>query len=117
MAPWICWASTQIHAFVRFANRTVVLRAALQAGIDLARGKYIALLDQDDIWERDKLRCHVELIEQKPEIDLTFSWFRLIDGQGNDMGLHSSRYRGTICFSDLLCDFVIGASSNVVIRQ
>jgi glycosyltransferase involved in cell wall biosynthesis len=91
--------------------------AALQAGIDLARGNYVALLDQDDIWERDKLQCHIELFQQKPDIDLTFSWFRLIDGQGNDMGLHSSRYRGTISFPDLLCDFVIGASSNVVIRR
>ncbi len=100
---------------IRQPNRGAA--AALQAGIDLARGKYVALLDQDDIWESGKLRCHVELFEKKPEIDLTFSWFRLIDGQGNDMGLHSSRYRGTISFRDLLCDFVIGASSNVVIRR
>jgi glycosyltransferase involved in cell wall biosynthesis len=100
---------------IRQSNRGAA--AALQAGIDIARGKYVALLDQDDIWEPDKLRCHVELFEQKPEIDLTFSWFRLIDGQGNDMGVHSSRYRGTISFPDLLCDFVIGASSNVVIRR
>lgn len=90
--------------------------AALQAGIEMARGKYVALLDQDDLWERDKLQCHVDVLESKPDLDLTFSWFRVIDGQGNDIGLHSSRHSGTICFSDLLRDFVIGAASNVVIR-
>jgi glycosyltransferase involved in cell wall biosynthesis len=91
--------------------------AALQAGIDVARGKYVALLDQDDLWKPDKLQCHVDVLESKPSLDLTFSWFRVIDGQGNDIGLHSSRHRGAISFSDLLRDFVIGAASNVVIRR
>lgn len=67
--------------------------------------------------ERHKLQCHVDVLDGKPDLDLTFSWFRVIDGQGNDMGIHSSRQRGTLSFSDLLCDFVIGATSNVVIRR
>ncbi len=100
---------------VRQVNRGAA--AALRRGIEMARGKYVALLDQDDLWERDKLQCHVDVLESKPDLDLTFSWFRVINGQGKDMGLHSSRWRGTISFSDLLCDFVIGATSNVVIRR
>jgi len=100
---------------IRQQNRGAA--AALQVAIDGARGKYVALLDQDDLWEPDKLQRHLDLFEKKPDLDLTFSWFRLIDGQGNDMGLHSNRHRGTISFQDLLCDFVIGASSNVVIRR
>jgi hypothetical protein len=77
----------------------------------------VALLDQDDLWEPDKLQCHVDILENKPGLDLTFSWFRVIDAQGNHIGLHSSRHRGTISFSDLLRDFVIGAASNAVIRR
>lgn len=100
---------------IRQENRGAA--AALQAGIDVARGKYVALLDQDDLWEPDKLQCHVDVLESKPSLDLTFSWFRVIDGQGSDIGLHSTRHRGAISFSDLLRDFVIGAASNVVIRR
>lgn len=97
-------------------QRNLGAAAALQTGIEIARGKYVALLDQDDLWEPDKLECHVDVLESKPDVDLTFSWFRVIDGQGNDIGLHSSRHSGTISFADLLRDFVIGAASNVVIR-
>jgi len=100
---------------IRQENRGAA--AALQSGIEIARGKYVALLDQDDLWEREKLQCHVDVLASRPELDLTFSWFRVIDVKGNDMGVHSSRHRGTISFPELLCDFVIGATSNVVIRR
>ena len=90
---------------------------ALAAGLGRARGEYIAFLDQDDLWERDKLATHVERMRGRPEIDLTFSWFRYIDSSGQDIGRGSIRYRGTIDFRGLLTDFVIGATSNVVARR
>jgi glycosyltransferase involved in cell wall biosynthesis len=90
---------------------------ALAAGLRAARGAYIALLDQDDLWEPDNLASHLEVLETQPGIALTFSWFRVIDEAGREIGMHSSYYRGTLDFSDLLRDFVIGATSNVVIRS
>ena len=91
--------------------------AALRAGLQVARGVYIAPLDQDDLWEAGNLAAHVGELESRPGTALTFSWFRVIDDQGRDIGISSSRYRGTIDFEDLLRDFVIGATSNVVLRR
>jgi glycosyltransferase involved in cell wall biosynthesis len=90
--------------------------AALATGINAAKGCYIAFLDQDDCWSPEYAAAHAELLNQRPEVDLSFSWFRVIDGEGRWIGIESSRFRGTIDFPRLFADFVIGASSNVVVR-
>jgi glycosyltransferase involved in cell wall biosynthesis len=101
--------------YIRTENQGAAI--ALERGVRESRGEFIAMLDQDDLWAPEKLAMHVDLLRQRPEIDLTFSWFRMINDAGNEIGLHSNRYRGTIDFRSLLADFVIGASSNVVMRR
>ncbi|HSR06326.1 MAG TPA: glycosyltransferase [Bryobacteraceae bacterium] len=91
--------------------------AALDTAWRAARGEYIALLDQDDLWIHNKLAIHIDTHRRRPEIELTFSWFRVISDAGHEIGVHSSRHRGTIDFQSLLTDFVIGATSNVVLRR
>jgi glycosyltransferase involved in cell wall biosynthesis len=46
------------------------LSAARNAGIRLARGEFVQLLDADDVLEPEKLRVQVEFLEQRPEIDI-----------------------------------------------
>jgi glycosyltransferase involved in cell wall biosynthesis len=91
--------------------------AALDAGLRLARGESIAFLDQDDVWNKEKLAEHIAVLGRHPEIDLTFSWYRMIDPHGREIGLRSRRHRGTVPFASLLADFVIGATSNIVVRR
>jgi glycosyltransferase involved in cell wall biosynthesis len=90
---------------------------ALNTGLKIATGRYIAFLDQDDLWEKDHLAAHIQLLEHRPQIDLSFSWFRVIDEAARDIGVCSHRYRGTIDFRGLLTDFVIGGTSNIVVRR
>jgi glycosyltransferase involved in cell wall biosynthesis len=91
--------------------------SALAAGIAIAKGEYLALLDQDDLWDEESLALHVRCLDVHAEIDLTFSWFRVIDDRGHKLSLHSPRYRGTADFETLFQDFVIAATSNVVVRR
>jgi GT2 family glycosyltransferase len=101
--------------YIRTENQGAAI--ALERGVRESRGEFIALLDQDDLWAPDKLAMHLDLLRRRPKIDLTFSWFRMINDAGHEIGLHSNRYEGTIDFRSLLTDFVIGASSNVVMRR
>ena len=52
-------------------------RARREAG-----GELIALLDADDVWLPQKTRRQVDLMRTRPELGMTFTRMRLIDGAG-----------------------------------
>lgn len=49
--------------------------AARNTGILQARGKYIAFLDGDDIWEPGKIKAHYEYLTRFPEVGLFYTDF------------------------------------------
>lgn len=61
--------------------------AARNLGISLARGDYIAFLDDDDLFEPDKLQRQVQYMEAEPTIDLVASGATLIDANGVQRGV------------------------------
>ena len=58
---------------------------ALNEGINHARGKYIARIDDDDIWEKDKLSKQIAFMENNPDYGACFSWVSIIDKKGDDV--------------------------------
>jgi GT2 family glycosyltransferase len=78
---------------VRHSNRG--MNPSRNVGIELARGRYIALLDSDDLWEPWKLALDVQLLERFPEAAFVFSDFAImkddfgIDGPRTPHGLHT----------------------------
>ena len=55
----------------------------LNQGIELARGKYIARMDGDDISLPDRLACQVKFLEENPEVDLCATAYQVIDARGS----------------------------------
>jgi hypothetical protein len=55
---------------------------ATNRAIARARGRYVSLLDADDVWLPDKLARHVALLEQRPEVGLVHGDMEVIDGAG-----------------------------------
>ena len=56
--------------------------SARNRGIQMARGKYIVLLDADDLLLPGKLREQVAILEKRPSLGLIHSGWQIIDEQG-----------------------------------
>lgn len=53
--------------------------------IDIAQGKYIAFLDSDDLWDKEKLEKQIQFME-KNHILLSYSSYRKINSDGSIRG-------------------------------
>jgi len=61
---------------------------AMQAGVDQARGEWVARMDADDISHPSRLRKQIELVQQCPDAAAVKCRVRLIDGLGDGMDRH-----------------------------
>ncbi|WP_203293118.1 glycosyltransferase family 2 protein [Luteirhabdus pelagi] len=62
------------------------LSSARNFGVNLARGNYIAFLDDDDRWKEDKLEIQVSVLQAAPKVDCVHSAAVVIDETGNNTG-------------------------------
>lgn len=90
--------------YLRHSNRKNPL--SVNAGILLATGKYITLLDSDDEYEKDHLKIRVEFMKKNPTIDLIHSPAKLI-GKEKDMYLPDARNKNKLIHIN---DCIIGAT-------
>lgn len=55
-------------------------------GADLARGEFIAVMDQDDVSRPERLATEVRFLDEHPELEAVGTWVTLIDGAGRPVG-------------------------------
>lgn len=72
-----------------FCNtENIGIAATTNRAIENSRGKYIALLDDDDVSEKERLQLQVDYLETHPEIDILGGGFSWIDGESRFTGYH-----------------------------
>jgi glycosyltransferase involved in cell wall biosynthesis len=90
---------------------------ARNEGIRLSTGRFIALLDADDIWVPEKLSWQMALFRDRPEVGVVYSAYEKIDDEGRPLPNPPMRmHRGWISGA-LLIENLVPASSAVVRRE
>lgn len=73
--------------------------AARNTGLDLAQGKYIAVMDADDVSHPDRLEKQVKYMDENPDCVICGSWIHFFpDAERKGKGRHKSE----ISFLDLI---------------
>jgi glycosyltransferase involved in cell wall biosynthesis len=109
--------SSYTDARIKYASHSNRgLAATLNTGIGMARGRYIARQDQDDISYPERLKTQVAFMEENSSIVLLGTWARIFTDDGNEMGIHTHATHPAVLRFDLLFDnpFV---HSSVIFRK
>ena len=92
--------------------------AGRNRGFAQSQGKFIAFLDADDLWTKDKLESQLVALQNNPQADIAYSWSDCIDE--NSQFLRRGGYAkasGNIYPQLLLLDILENGSNPLIHRQ
>jgi glycosyltransferase involved in cell wall biosynthesis len=104
-------------------EKTGYLSKLRNFGLKKATGKYIAFIDSDDIWEKDKLKTQVEILIKYP--DLGFCFCDVLIFNNNKIikeKIYKGHKAGTINKGNMFHDYInsklpIYSSSTIIFRK
>jgi glycosyltransferase involved in cell wall biosynthesis len=92
------------------------LSAARNTGIRAVGGRYIALLDGDDVWLPGYAARHVAALDADPTLGISYNYLAYIDEQGEPTGQLLISRQACPTLKQLICRNHIG-SGNAVVRR
>lgn len=114
-ADWVASAYSHVRLIRQPVNRGV--SASRNAGLAASHGQFIAFLDDDDWWDGDFLKRHLDLLSARPDAVLSYCDFTSVSDNG---GSPAHRACGTLG-ADPVTAFLMGnpipSLTLVVIRR
>ena len=97
-------------------EKNISLGAARNFGLQFCKGQYLAFLDTDDIWLKDKLLHQVTLMQKHQEYSFCYGGVIYIDKEGKKIGEDRPKASSGDVFSKLLQRYEINMQS-VLLRN
>ena len=83
-------------------------------GIKKSKGEYLAFLDADDLWKKNKLQKQIRFMNTN-KIDASFTGYQIMDEKNNIFGSRISKKK--ISYNNLIYSCDIGLSTVVIRKQ
>ena len=89
---------------------------ARNTAIGIAKGRFLAFIDSDDIWEQGKLSCQLKLFDKYSGTPLTYTAISYIDENGKTIK-EKRNVKNSLSFEFLLRNTMIATSSVIIDRN
>jgi teichuronic acid biosynthesis glycosyltransferase TuaG len=83
-------------------------------GIKKSRGKYIAFIDADDLWDKNKLKFQIKTMESK-KLDFSHTSYEIINEDGSKENIFKIKKR--LNYNDLMRSCDIGLSTVMISKK
>lgn len=92
--------------------------AARNTGWRMGGGDVFSFVDADDLWSPEKTAEQLAVMRAKPDVDLVYSWYVIIDGDSRiTLQWPGEEWEGDVLSRLLVSNFIGNGSSVMVTRQ
>ncbi|MFM9872925.1 MAG: glycosyltransferase family 2 protein [Fimbriimonadaceae bacterium] len=78
------WLASQQNATIIFNEENLGTYGTLNVGLEAAKGEFIAIFNDDDVWMPTKLEKQISMLDSNPRIGLVHTDGFFIDGDGHE---------------------------------